>query len=146
MKLRANEVCPLHHSRFCCGREAKAPNNWDRVGPGVKRNRETGLIRRSPAAMRILLALKVKEQLGICALCHKRFEDAREIVADHREPRGMGGAWRDDSPENIQATHSLCNQEKGSRRIVTVTDGDANLTAKVDTFDLHLLSTRGRKQ
>jgi hypothetical protein len=28
----------------------------------------------------------------------------------------MGGAWRDDHPDNIQAVHWWCNGEKGSRR------------------------------
>jgi hypothetical protein len=28
----------------------------------------------------------------------------------------MGGAWRDDHPENIQAVHWWCNSEKGSNR------------------------------
>jgi hypothetical protein len=31
----------------------------------------------------------------------------------------MGGVWRDDHPDNIQATHWWCNEEKGSTR----TDG-----------------------
>lgn len=22
MRLRQNQICPIHHSRFCCGREA----------------------------------------------------------------------------------------------------------------------------
>jgi hypothetical protein len=29
----------------------------------------------------------------------------------------MGGAWRDDHPDNIQATHWWCNEEKGSIRM-----------------------------
>jgi hypothetical protein len=29
----------------------------------------------------------------------------------------MGGAWRDDHPENIQAVHRRCNLQKGSRRL-----------------------------
>jgi hypothetical protein len=28
----------------------------------------------------------------------------------------MGGAWRDDHPDNIQAAHWWCNGEKGSSR------------------------------
>jgi hypothetical protein len=27
----------------------------------------------------------------------------------------MGGLWRDDHPENIQAAHWWCNSEKGSK-------------------------------
>jgi hypothetical protein len=29
----------------------------------------------------------------------------------------MGGAWRGDHPDNIQAVHWWCNGEKGSTRI-----------------------------
>jgi hypothetical protein len=29
----------------------------------------------------------------------------------------MGGAWRDDHPDNIQAVHSRCNGQKGSKRL-----------------------------
>jgi hypothetical protein len=32
----------------------------------------------------------------------------------NRNPKGMGGAFRDDHPSNIQATHFWCNEEKGS--------------------------------
>jgi hypothetical protein len=38
-------------------------------------------------------------------------------VPDHIEPKGMGGSWRDDHPENIQAVHWSCNSEKGSSRL-----------------------------
>ena len=33
------------------------------------------------------------------------------------DPKGMGGAWRDDHQDNIQATHWWCNEEKGSTRM-----------------------------
>ncbi|MGO9564569.1 MAG: hypothetical protein ACLPPV_18120 [Candidatus Korobacteraceae bacterium] len=33
------------------------------------------------------------------------------------EPKGMGGTWRDDHPDNIQAVHRRCNLQKGSRRL-----------------------------
>ena len=45
------------------------------------------------------------------------FTDYNEIVPDHIEPKGMGGAWRDDHPDNIQAVHRRCNLQKGSRRL-----------------------------
>jgi hypothetical protein len=38
-----------------------------------------------------------------------------DVVPDHRQPRGMNGSRRDD--RLIQATHSRCNMEKGSKRI-----------------------------
>jgi hypothetical protein len=59
--------------------------------------------------MRKLLKRKVADQKGICAICHEEFTDYNDIVPDHRDPKGMGGAWRDDHPDNIQATHWWCN-------------------------------------
>ena len=71
----------------------------------------------SPAEMRKLLSRKIVEQDRKCAICHEEFTDYHDIVPDHRDPKGMGGAWRDDHPDNIQATHWWCNGEKGSTRI-----------------------------
>ena len=45
------------------------------------------------------------------------FTDYNDVVPDHRDPKGMGGAWRDDHPDNIQAAHWWCNSEKGSTRM-----------------------------
>jgi 5-methylcytosine-specific restriction endonuclease McrA len=64
-----------------------------------------------------LMNRKIIEQGGKCAECREEFSDSSDIVPDHRNPKGMGGAWRDDHPENVQAVHRLCNSEKGSRRI-----------------------------
>lgn len=71
---------------------------------------------RSNSAMKRLLVKKVKDQHGLCGICHQEFLDISEVVPDHIEPRGMGAGRRDDHPENIQAAHSSCNLEKGSRR------------------------------
>jgi hypothetical protein len=56
---------------------------------------------------------KIVTQKGECALCNEKFTDYGDIVPDHISPRGMGGAWRDDHPDNIQAVHRWCNGEKG---------------------------------
>jgi hypothetical protein len=37
-----------------------------------------------------------------------------------RDPKGMGGAWRDDHLDIIPATHWWCSEEKGSTRMKTV--------------------------
>jgi len=72
---------------------------------------------RSPAEMRKLLNRKIVEQNRICPICLEEFTDYNDVVPDHKEPKGMGGAWRDDHPDNIQATHWWCNEEKGSTRM-----------------------------
>jgi hypothetical protein len=43
--------------------------------------------------------------------CEKEFTDYYDIVPDYKNPKGMGGAGRDDHPDNIQATHWWCNEE-----------------------------------
>ena len=120
MKLRRNEYCPLHKSLFCCGREQARKERKLRLG--VQRIEDPHHPRgyreiRSRAEMRKLLNRKIVEQAGKCAICHHEFADCSDIVPDHRHPKGMGGARRDDHPENIQAVHWWCNSEKGSSRL-----------------------------
>ncbi len=120
MKLHRNESCPIHRSLFCCGREQMRKPT--RLQAGVRRVEDPHHPRgyrelRSPAEMRKLLNRKIVEQDRKCAICHEEFTDYHDIVPDHRDPKGMGGAWRDDHPNNIQATHWWCNGEKGSTRI-----------------------------
>ena len=120
MKLRRNEFCPIHRSVSCCGREQIRKTR--RVRLGVQRIEDPHHPRgyrelRSPAEMRKLLNVKIVEQSKICAICHEEFTDYNDIVPDHENPKGMGGAWRDDHPDNIQATHWWCNGEKGSSRM-----------------------------
>jgi hypothetical protein len=67
--------------------------------------------------MRKLLNRKIVEQGRECAIGHAEFTDYNDIVPDHKNPKGMGGAWRDDHPGNIQATDWWCNGEKGSTRM-----------------------------
>jgi len=120
MKLRRNEYCPIHRSVRCCGRE---PTHYVcQLQPGVRRIDDLHHPRgyrelRSPAEMRKLLKRKVAEQNRICAICHHEFTDYNDVVPDHKDPKGMGGAWRDDHPDNVQAAHWWCNGEKGSTRM-----------------------------
>jgi hypothetical protein len=72
---------------------------------------------RSSAEMKKLLNRKIAEQNGICPICDEAFTDYSDVVPDYKEPKGMGGAWRDDHPDNIQAAHWWCNEEKGSTRM-----------------------------
>lgn len=123
--LKKGERCPIHGGYFCCGREKPSGiqqrKGHTRIAPGVEEVTDSHhpnkkRILRTPAAMRALLIIKVREQDGLCALCHEPLEDMRYVEADHIDPRGMGGSRRDDSPDNIQATHRSCNREKGSKR------------------------------
>ena len=121
MKLRRNERCPVHKSYFCCGRET-LPKKPRMVRPGIQRIEDPHHPRgyrelRSPGEMRKLLNRKIAEQNRICAICHLEFTNYSDIVPDHKHSKGMGGAWRDDHPDNIQATHWWCNGEKGSTRM-----------------------------
>jgi 5-methylcytosine-specific restriction endonuclease McrA len=120
MKLRWNELCPIHRSIFCCGREARRER---RFPLGVQRIEDRHHPRgyrelRSPAEMRKLLKRKIIDQKGRCAICQELFTDYNHVVSDHIEPRGMGASRRDDHPDNIQAVHRSCNFQKGSRRLV----------------------------
>ncbi|HTD56479.1 MAG TPA: HNH endonuclease signature motif containing protein, partial [Silvibacterium sp.] len=72
---------------------------------------------RSNGEMRKLMNRKIALQHGKCAICEEKFTDYADVVPDHFHPRGLGGAWRDDHPDNIQAVHWWCNGAKGSSRL-----------------------------
>jgi hypothetical protein len=121
MRLRRNEFCPIHRSRYCCGRKTTCHERRATIKMGVQRIQDPHHPRgyrelRSPAEMRKLLKRKVTEQNGVCAICRREFTDYGDVVPDHIDPKGMGGACRDDHPDNIQAAHWWCNGEKGSTR------------------------------
>jgi hypothetical protein len=122
MRLRRNEFCPIHRSRYCCGRKTTCHERRATIKMGVQRIQDPHHPRgyrelRSPAEMRKLLKRKVTEQNGVCAICRCEFTDYGDVVPDHIDPKGMGGACRDDHPDNIQAAHWWCNGEKGSTRV-----------------------------
>jgi len=60
---------------------------------------------RSNREMQRLMNREIAEQNSKCAICEDPFTSYSDIVPDHIDPRGMGGPWRDDHPENIQAVH-----------------------------------------
>lgn len=126
-KLRKNERCPIHGGYFCCGRERPSWRNKGQQKEPVVRVEDPHHPRGyrelcNRDALRRRLMFKIKEQNGHCASperggCGKPFDDFRGVELDHIEPKGMGGARRDDSLENLQALCATCNREKGSRRI-----------------------------
>ena len=120
MRLRRKEYCPIHRSLFCCGRDT-LPKVSKTSRFGVQRIEDPHHPRgyrelRSNAEMKKLVSRKIVEQGRECPLCEVKFTDYNDVVPDHINPRGMGGAWRDDHPDNIQAVHWWCNGEKGSTR------------------------------
>jgi hypothetical protein len=121
MNLRRNQYCPIHRSLSCCGREAVLKKHSFRQ-IGVQRIEDPYHPRgfrelRSNAEMRKLLNRKIVEQNRRCAICKEVFTNYNDVVPDHINPRGMGGSWRDDHPDNIQSVHWWCNGEKGSTRV-----------------------------
>jgi hypothetical protein len=89
MRLRSNEFCPIHKSLSCCGRETLPKPRLVRLG--VQRVEDPHHPQgyrelRSPAEMRKLLNRKVRQQAGICAICHEAFTDYNDIVPDHMFP------------------------------------------------------------
>jgi hypothetical protein len=42
--------------------------------------------------MRKLLNRKIRQQAGICAICHEEFSDYNDVVPGHKNSKGMGGA------------------------------------------------------
>lgn len=98
MRLRRNELCPIHRLVSGCGREPMQKQRTItiiRIGvqriedPHVPGYRE----HRSPAAMRKLLNRKIVEQDRKCAFCHEEFTDCnascqtREIEAVNMHPQ-----------------------------------------------------------
>lgn len=129
MKLKLNERCPIHHKYGCCGREMFSPlapkskSKWETVRPGVRRIRDEHAdhpdgyrYKLSPAEMKKVLNTKIREQSGLCSICGEELTDYNEVEPDHKKPKGLGGARRDDRAENIGAAHSHCNIQKGSKR------------------------------
>jgi hypothetical protein len=108
MRLRSNEWRPIDKSVSCCGREFLPRPKLVRLE--VQRVEDPHHPRghrelRSPAEMRKLMDRKIQEQGGKCTICREEFTNYNDVVPDHINPKAMGGAFRDDHPSNIQATH-----------------------------------------
>lgn len=130
MKLKLNERCPIHKRYGCCSREMFSPlapkskSKWGTVRPGVRRIKDEHAdhpdgyrYKLSSAEMKKVLIAKIIAQNGFCSICGELLTDFGDTVPDHKLPKGAGGGRRDDRPKNIGAAHSLCNIEKGSKRL-----------------------------
>jgi hypothetical protein len=118
-RLRRNQLCPIHRSVSRCGREAISK---------IRRARQLGIRRiddphhprgyreiRSNPEMRKLLDKKIVAQNGDCAICNEKFTDYGDVVPDHINPRGMGGAWRNDHPDDGRQLKVPTNDKQNSR-------------------------------
>ena len=125
-RLRKRELCPLHRSYYCpCHGQTKKLREKSRprvlaVERIMDPHHPRGYREKcSPAELRRrknVLILKA-EGHPACHLCGEEFTNYAEIELEHKEPKGMGGAWHDDHWDNLDLAHRSCNREKGSRRI-----------------------------
>ena len=97
MRLRPNEFCPIHKSLSCCGRETLPKSRLVRFG--VQRVEDPHHPRgyrelRSAAEMRKLLNRKVRQQAGICAICHESSPTTTTSFPITRIPREWEGLER----------------------------------------------------
>lgn len=121
MRLSKSAMCPIHRSRFCCGREQKSKftRRTEIRGPVTRVDDPTnprGYIEVcTPAEIkrRLMEKLRVSNE---CGICHKPIDDFRDAVPDHITPR-PAGCKKDSHRDNLQPAHSACNIEKGSKRI-----------------------------
>lgn len=105
MRLRRNQVCPIHRSFACCGRES-VPKQRRARQMGVRRVDDPQHPRgyreiRSNAEMRKVMDGKIIAQNSLCAICHGGSTDFSDIAPGHINPRGMGEAWRDDQRHEL---------------------------------------------
>src|SRR5215467_11881408 len=115
MRIRRNQLCPIHKSRTCCGREPIRKEKVVQVG--VRRIEDPHHPRgyrelRSPAEMRKLLNRKIVGQDRICAICHFEFTDHNDEVPDH----GITFQWTEVADfravENFRANELFCRMRE----------------------------------
>jgi len=127
-RLRKRELCPLHRSYFCCGRQSAGTmrHPWK-----VRQNKPRRLsVERiedphHPRGYREICSLaeqrKRKHELlsqpdPHCFYCKRPFVLYDEVDLAHILPKGMGGATRDDHRNNLALAHKSCNRLNGSKR------------------------------
>jgi hypothetical protein len=120
MRLRANERCPIHGRYDCCGRQSRfsvrsgLPKPVQKIDDPHHPRGYREICSRAELRRRKHVLLSKDPT---CWLCGEKFDDYSEVELEHREPKGMGGARRDDHRDNLALAHKQCNFEKGSKRI-----------------------------
>jgi len=98
-------------------------SKWEQVRPGIRRIKDehspTGYRwKLSQAEREKVILRKLRDNGGTCGICGEPITDMGDVVPDHVEPKGMGGAWYDDGENgaNLQPAHNQCNLMKSSQR------------------------------
>jgi hypothetical protein len=84
MRLRRNQICPIHRSRSCCGREVVRQERRGRQ-VGVRRIDDSQHPRgyrelRSNGEIRKLLDRKIVMQNGRCGICEEKFTALPDLL------------------------------------------------------------------
>lgn len=121
-RLRQNEICPMHRSKWCCGRggnklaSKRNSRHYEMIAPGVKRY-EDGREVCSDSALK-----KRKDQLlktkPVCEACGQIFSDYRDVDLAHVESKGSGSWKRQDAFSNLRLLHRDTNLACGSRNLI----------------------------
>jgi hypothetical protein len=125
--LRKGEMCPLHKSFYCCGRSKPRERDTRKrtyLGAGIRRIEDEHHPKGyrelcSPSELRRRKHALMSRGGWFCLYCYKdlRTLEYGQIELCHIEPKGMGGARRDDSVSNLALACKICNRENGSRRV-----------------------------
>lgn len=125
--LRKGEMCPLHHSFYCCGRvqpTERRPRGGSKPFPvhGVRKIDDRFHPRGyrehcSQAELRRRKHVLMAKSLD-CFYCGRDLSQLEysDIDLCHIEPKGMGGARHDDHLDNLTIGCHSCNLENGSKR------------------------------
>jgi hypothetical protein len=118
-RLRQNETCPIHRSKYCCGRESTNARLPQSQFVSIRKIEDPA----HPRGYRVLCSdgelrkrkLKLLETQRDCFYCHEPFADFREVELCHLISKQNGGGRRDDDWTNLTLGHTSCNRKNGSK-------------------------------
>lgn len=129
VRLRRNQLCPIHRSFACCGREPVLKERRTQQ-IGIRRIDDLQHPRgyreiRSNAEMRKLMDRKIAAQNGVCPLCMGQFTEYSDIVPDHINPE----EWEERGEMIIRTTSRPSTGGAMERRAQAGGDGLSGCTA-----------------
>ena len=115
-KLRANERCPIHRSKFCCGRALKVKavkelkfrqlNDGTKIFPDGREIYPPSKLKR--------IKDKMLSYDPTCKACGIEFTEYSEVELAHKESKGSGAFKRDDREINLYLMCKSGNRRQGS--------------------------------